>query len=518
MATSAPEPPTSGSYRYLAIGKYQVLSHLASGGMGAVYKARDTELGREVALKILSPDLAANPVRLERFRREARHSAKLRHENIATLYEIGEANGLYFLALEFVDGIDLHQHINREGLLDAEEAVQILTQAVQALYCAHLQGIVHRDIKPSNILLTQRDGQLLVKLTDFGCARQSREEEFRLTEAGHTVGTVDYMPSEQARDGRLADIRSDIYSLGCTLYHMLAGQPPFAEGTLTERIYKHAEAEVPDIRPFNSRVPGRLRAILKRMLAKKPDDRYQTPADLLKDLVHALDESSVADPDVVQEESSPLLPVTTEQRQAAAGMFDRAREVMAGENQDYAIKLLLNCCQLDPANLIYRRTLRKLEKLAAKQSGRPRSTWLKGLAGKAKFTLARKRGEHRKVLELGEELLVRDPTDAATLGTMAEAALALELPRLALWFLEQARKANPGDVSLSRTAARICEQQGNLAQAIALWEVVREADPGDFEAKNKVKDLHASETIARGNYTESIEAIDAVKKRSRTRR
>src|SRR5262249_37239845 len=158
---------------------------------------------------------------------------------------------VHFLALEFVDGTDLYQHIRQVGMLDPEEAHSIATQAAQALDCAHQQGVVHRDIKPSNILLTQRDGQLVAKLTDFGCARLAGDDEYRLTETGHTVGTVDYMAPEQARDGKLADIRSDLYSLGCTLFHMLAGHAPFSEGTLTERLYKHAEAEVPDVRRFN---------------------------------------------------------------------------------------------------------------------------------------------------------------------------------------------------------------------------------------------------------------------------
>src|SRR5437899_2263410 len=174
--------------------------------MGAGYQALDPNLGRVVALKVLSPEFAAHPIRMERFRREARHAAKLRHENIVAIYEFGDADGMYYLALELIDGIDLHEHIAREGQLDPEETREILIQAAKALSHAHAEGIVHRDIKPSNILLAHQEDQLLVKLTDFGLSRQVDDEEFRVTGDGLTVGTIDYMAPEQARDSRLADV------------------------------------------------------------------------------------------------------------------------------------------------------------------------------------------------------------------------------------------------------------------------------------------------------------------------
>jgi serine/threonine-protein kinase len=268
----------------MRIGKYEVLAHIASGGMSTVYKARDTLLGRVVALKVLTSDLAAKPAALERFRREARHAARLSHRNVVTLYEFGEDRGTYFLALEYVEGIDLYEYIERQGKLDAEEARRILIQAVKALDHAFQHGIIHRDIKPSNFLLTAENDRLRVKLTDLGLARTATEAEFRVTRAGNTVGTIDYLSPEQARDSSLADVRSDIYSLGCTFYHMLAGRPPFWEGGLGERVYKHLSVEPPDVRLFNSDVSDELWAVLQRMLAKDPDDRYQTPAELLADL------------------------------------------------------------------------------------------------------------------------------------------------------------------------------------------------------------------------------------------
>src|SRR5262249_49770629 len=224
MAATVLDKP---KHHYLRFGKYQVFSHLATGGMAAVYRAVDLEEGREVALKVLAPDIAANSVQLERFRREARHAARLRHANIANVYEFGEANGIYYLALEFVDGMDLHEYIYRQGRLDPDEALPLLLQVVSALDHAHAHGIVHRDTKRSNTLLTQQPDGLVVKLTDFGLARATRDDDCRLTAADRTVGTIDYMAPEQARDSRSADTRSDIYSLGCTLYQMLAGRAPF---------------------------------------------------------------------------------------------------------------------------------------------------------------------------------------------------------------------------------------------------------------------------------------------------
>lgn len=278
-----PDPPAKVNRR-LDIGKYRVLLHIATGGMGAVYKALNTETGQTVALKVLQPELAARPNLLERFRREARSGEKLNHENVVRLYEWGEISGIHYIALEFVEGIDLHDYITRKGQLPVKESQQILIQAVKALGHLHEFGIIHRDVKPSNFLVSIQDGKPIVKLIDLGLARDIDEEEFRVTRAGSTVGTVDYMAPEQAKDSGKADIRSDIYALGCTWFHMLAGRAPFAEGGLTERLYKHVEEPPPDILQFNRKVPPGVLEIMKRMLAKKPEDRYQTPEELLKDL------------------------------------------------------------------------------------------------------------------------------------------------------------------------------------------------------------------------------------------
>jgi serine/threonine-protein kinase len=515
--------------QYGRFGKYEVLAHVATGGMCAVYKAVDVDLGRTVALKVLPPDLANTPAVLERFRREARHAAKLRHENIVTIYEFAEACGTYFLALEFIDGIDLHKHIFDKHKLDPEESRDLVTQVARALDHLYQFSIVHRDVKPSNVLIAHPEDRKIAKLTDLGLARLTRDEEFRMTRTGSTVGTIDYMSPEQARDSGQADIRSDIYSLGCTWYHMLAGKPPFAEGGLGDRLYKHLTVEPTDIRQFNPAVPLALANVLRRMLAKRPGDRYQTPAELLKDLA-SLERTGGGNgqnraPGRPRDKTgSPLAPPQTsgswpgrqtvqdlpsaspEQQQTAAGQFERAKQVLAVGNFDYAIHLLLSCCQLEPANLTYRRLLRRSVKAQLKNHPPTgRSALRPDAATRAKFRAARAAHDSRKVLEAGEELLLRNPWDVPTLVEMAEAAENLGLLDLAIWLLEQVWKKDAPDLALSKALARLHEKRGNFARAIGLWEVVQKLDPADFDALRKARDLAATETITRGQLKAELE-------------
>jgi serine/threonine protein kinase len=528
------EPLAGDGRRYSRFGKYEVHAHLASGGMATVYKAVDVDLGREVALKILSPEMAGNPALIERFQREARHVANLRHRNIVKMFEFGEANGTYYLALEFVDGIDLYDYICRKGQLEVDESLSVLTQAAQALHHLHQQHMVHRDIKPSNFLLTREGGELLVKLTDMGLARVVDEAAFRVTRDGSTVGTIDYMSPEQARDSGSADIRSDIYSLGCTWFHMLAGRPPFADGGLAERLYKHLNVEPPDIRQFNPRVSPALASVLRRMLTKQPSERYQTPGQLLMELARVENPSSATSPspaptptreqparprrvpktfpalpgretphEVKQTDAdtSQLASVSAEQRQAAAGQFERAKEVIASGNFEYGIHLLLNCCKLDPANLAYRRVLRRTERARHKRRRNPLA-FLTLSATKAKLKRAKASHEYLKVLELGEKLLVRDPWNSGAQKLMAEAADALGLLDLAIWILKHAWQNNAPDLTLGRSLARLYEKRGRFREAIAMWEWVYKADPNDIEASRKSRDLSVADTIARGQYEE----------------
>jgi serine/threonine-protein kinase len=253
--------------------------------MSVVYRAKDAETGREVALKVMLPELTTKPNLVERFRREGRLGGKLQHEHIVRVYESGERFGLRFMALEFVEGIDLDYYVDQKGKLDIEEAGRVVLQAVRALGHMHEKGVVHRDIKPANFIVIQKNGKPAIKLIDLGLARDNNDEEMKIARAGTTLGTVDYMAPEQARDSNSADIRSDIYSLGCTWYHLLAGRPPFPDGELGDRISQHAEAEPPDVRQFNPNVTVAMIKVLQRMMAKDPTCRYQTPAELLREMV-----------------------------------------------------------------------------------------------------------------------------------------------------------------------------------------------------------------------------------------
>ncbi|MBV9125941.1 MAG: protein kinase [Planctomycetes bacterium] len=532
----ADESPKS-SRRYAPIGKYDLLAHIATGGMGAIYKAHNRETGQIVALKVLAPSVASKPTALERFRREANRGMKLRHDNLVSLYECGEERGINYLAMEFVEGQDLHEYINRKGMLDPDEAVLLLTQAARALDYLHQQQVVHRDIKPSNFLITQQDGQPHLKLTDFGLARDINADEFRLTRSGFTVGTIDYMSPEQGRDSGLADIRSDIYSLGCTFYHMLTGRPPFGEGGLAERLYKHAEALPPDPREINPKVSPAVATVLNRMLAKQPINRYQTPAELLEDLERirlgqppkGLSSPAQAPPTraspalevkprpapAVKETppappppSSSVLEVNPEHLRAAAGQFERANQVIATGNFDYGIHLLLSCCKLDPANIGYRQTLRRLEK--KKYQNNRRGSWLAFLTTlppRARLKAAKQAGDHLKVLEHGEEVLTRNPWDLGSQLDMAEAAEALGLLDLAVWILEHAWSKEAHTPPLNKALAYLYEKRGQFSKANALWKLVLKGNPNDVEAHRQLKNLAAKETITRGHYEEALETL-----------
>jgi serine/threonine protein kinase len=533
------------------VGKYEVVAHIATGGMGAVYKATDVQLGRTVALKVLPTHLAEKPAVLERFRREARHAARLSHPHIVTLLECGHdaETDLHFLVMEFVDGANLEDYIARKGRIRPEMARRILIQVTRALNHAFEQGVVHRDIKPSNILLARVGDKLAIKLTDLGLARVEDDTQFKVTREGSTVGTIDYMAPEQALDSQATDIRSDIYSLGCTAYEMLTGKAPFAEGNIGERIYKKLEAPPPEVRQLNPEVSAAFEAMIIRMLAKKPEDRYATPTELLDALkrisAEASDEADLAfdqdtplPPRASQPSSSTPLPasppspapsqpdlakisgssrtdlgapmpsdvvpphlVTPEQAKAAQAFHERAvRAIVEGGGEDYARELLANCLKLDPFAPAYRQTLRELNRKA------PRGTigrWLSSLnvvALKSKLRLARSSGDWRKVLELGEEILARQPADADTQIQMAEVVEQLGLSHLAMWLLQQARQVLPDNTDVLCALAGVFERRQLWKPAIQLWEKVRKLDPLHPEAQRKLNNLAAQDILARGVY------------------
>ena len=256
---------------------------IGRGGMGAVFRAVDERLERIVALKVLSPSMSRDQASIQRFVNEARAAARLDHDNIARVFYVGEDQGLHFIAHEFVTGRNIRDIIRAEGPLSPRQAVNYTLQIATALRHTAAAGVVHRDIKPSNLIVTPRGR---VKLVDLGLAKKVASESFGdLTIAGTTLGTFDYISPEQAKDPRNVDVRSDIYSLGCTLYHMLAGEPPYPEGTVLQKLLDHQAKDIPDPARKNPHLPPELSAVVRRMMAPDPRDRYATPDDLILDLL-----------------------------------------------------------------------------------------------------------------------------------------------------------------------------------------------------------------------------------------
>ena len=258
------------------VGDYHVLRRIGRGGMADVYAAQHGPLGRQVALKVLRHDLAGNQEYAERFRREAQAAAKLSHPNIVHVYEVGRVGNHHFIAQELVDGLNLKEQVEKYGPLTEEEAVAVLRAVTLALCAAHKEGITHRDIKPENIL---RSHQGEIKVADFGLARLQGGGD--LTQIGLTMGTPRYMSPEQVQ-GKLVDPRSDLYSLGCTLYYLLSGRPPFdAEEPLAVAMQHLNETAKPlsSIRP-NVKYADWLLAAINRLMAKNPEDRFASAGAL----------------------------------------------------------------------------------------------------------------------------------------------------------------------------------------------------------------------------------------------
>jgi serine/threonine-protein kinase len=271
-----PASPASDAGR---MGNFQILGRLGVGAMGVVYKARQLTVDRLVALKMLPPRLARDPGFVERLVREARVVAALNHPNIVQVLDVGEADGLYYFAMELVDGETLGQRIRRLGRLPEKEALEIVRQTAAALDHAHAHGIIHRDVKPDNILLTKKG---VAKLADLGLAMQRSEAP-----AGQSVGptgTPLYMSPEQARGGEAIDIRADIYSLGATLYHAVVGSPPFTGPNSPAILSKHLYDKVPSPRDAVPALSDGLCHVVMKMLAKRPFARYASPAQLMQDL------------------------------------------------------------------------------------------------------------------------------------------------------------------------------------------------------------------------------------------
>lgn len=272
---------------------YRVLRRLGRGAMAEVYLAEQQSLSRQVALKVLNEELARDANYIERFQQEAKAVAALVHAGIVQIYEVGQADGYYFIAQEYVAGRNLGEVVEREGPLPTERAIDILRQAAAALDRAALRGIVHRDIKPENLMLAA-SGE--VKIADFGLARitqpGSGQNATKLTQVGQTMGTPLYMSPEQI-EGRPLDARSDLYSLGVTAYHLLVGEPPFRGETPMAVAVQHLNSDAPSVSASRLDLPVELSQLVDGLLAKDPAKRPGSPAEVLATL-NALSNGSIS--------------------------------------------------------------------------------------------------------------------------------------------------------------------------------------------------------------------------------
>jgi serine/threonine-protein kinase len=287
-AAAPPQPDLTGR----TLGDFHILRRIGTGGMGQVYLARQTSLRREVALKLLKGELNTNPTALARFQAEAQAVAKLNHPNIVHIHQICETDGLRYMVLEFVDGRNLRDYLARKGPPDLPVTLRVMQQVALALQKAHEQGIVHRDIKPENILVTRK---VEVKVTDFGLSRFFAGEmpATNLTQSGVTLGTPLYMSPEQVQ-GLTLDHRSDIYSFGVTCYHLLAGEPPFRGAGAFDVALKHVQEQPRPLSDLRPDLPLDVCAMIHKMMAKHPDDRYQSAKEILRELVKLRDGTGAA--------------------------------------------------------------------------------------------------------------------------------------------------------------------------------------------------------------------------------
>ncbi|HPM79194.1 MAG TPA: SUMF1/EgtB/PvdO family nonheme iron enzyme [Candidatus Anammoximicrobium sp.] len=275
-----------GRAKSLMLGSYVVLDELGKGGMGEVFKAQHRLMDRVVALKVVSGGLVQSPDALQRFHREVRAAAKLTHPNVVAAYDAADVEGGHFLVMEYVDGHDLSSLVKKQGPLPLGQAVDCILQAARGLEYAHQQGVVHRDIKPSNLLL-DRNGT--VKILDMGLARISTDaapgqvvaHQAELTSSGVILGTIDYMAPEQAQNTRLADQRADIYSLGITFYYLLTGRPAYGGDSLISKLLAHQTHPIPVLQEVIPETPAALDDIFRKMVAKQPQDRYQTMTEVV---------------------------------------------------------------------------------------------------------------------------------------------------------------------------------------------------------------------------------------------
>ncbi|HSG70494.1 MAG TPA: serine/threonine-protein kinase, partial [Planctomycetaceae bacterium] len=284
-----------GKGRALVLSNYLILDKIGQGGMGRIYRAIHRRMDRIVALKVLPPELADQQHVVERFHREVKAAARLHHPNIVMAFDADFAKGLHFMVMEYVEGTDLSSLVKQHGTISIERAVDYIYQAACGLHYAHLQNVIHRDVKPGNLMV---DGHEKVKILDMGLVLLKdsvrNSSIIHLTKPNVVMGTVDYMSPEQAVNSSYIDERSDIYSLGISLYYLLVGKPAYGGETPVERLLAHRDAPIPSLTDARQDVDFRLESIFRKMVAKKPQDRYQSMAEVI-DVLSAFTAGSQAE-------------------------------------------------------------------------------------------------------------------------------------------------------------------------------------------------------------------------------
>ncbi len=273
------ETLVDGKYKGFFLGKYKLLGHIGTGGMSSVYLAEHSRMGDKRAIKVLPKSRVKDATYLARFQLEAKAIASLNHPNIVLAYDIDNEGDVHYIVMQFVDGSDMQQLVKRDGAVDPSTAAGLIAQAARGLEHAHSKGVIHRDVKPANLLI---DSDGTVRLLDMGLALVTAGDQESLTVANNenVLGTADYLAPEQALNSHAVDHRADIYGLGCTLYFLLTGKPPFSDGTLAQRIAKHQTEMPKPVRELQPDCPGELEGICVKMIQKDPRYRYQSAADV----------------------------------------------------------------------------------------------------------------------------------------------------------------------------------------------------------------------------------------------
>ncbi|MDA1212006.1 MAG: serine/threonine-protein kinase, partial [Planctomycetota bacterium] len=273
-------PPKKSPKKVNQLGEFKLIKKLGQGGMGEVFLATQVGLDRKVAIKVLAKQFAKKPDFVQRFYREARSMAKLDHPHIVRCYSVGEAIGVHYVAIEFIDGLSMQKWMDKLGQLSVGDALHCTIVGAEALQHAHELGLIHRDIKPDNMLVTSNG---ILKVADMGLAK-AMDEDVSMTQSGTGMGTPLYMAPEQARNAKHVDLRTDIYALGCTLYYFLTGKLPFTGENTMELIIAKEKGQFTPARRLNSEIPERLDLMIDKMISKDPKHRYATCAEIIKDL------------------------------------------------------------------------------------------------------------------------------------------------------------------------------------------------------------------------------------------